>query len=81
MPSKCFDPLRIIFKEEPHQSVIFTTRIEIKLIYEYMMCLDILKSIVETENMKNTPNEVDLTHSGTCTVSENYRVKSAILQY
>jgi hypothetical protein len=31
MPDTCFDPLYIIFREEPYQSVMYKIRIRIKL--------------------------------------------------
>ena len=31
MPATCFDPLWTIFREEPHQPIMYKTRIKIKL--------------------------------------------------
>jgi hypothetical protein len=63
MPPKSFDPLWIISREEPHQSIMCKTWIKIKLMYRYMMHLDILKFTVENGSMKSIPCEGDVTYS------------------
>jgi len=45
----CFDQLWIIFREEPYKAIMYKTRFKIKLASKYMMYLDILKSMFETE--------------------------------
>jgi len=49
MPPACFDPLWIIFREEPHQSVVDNARIKIKERQQCIMYPDILRSLVERE--------------------------------
>lgn len=49
MPSSCFDRFWIIFREEPHQSVLDNAIMKVKTLQYNKMYPDVLKFLVETE--------------------------------